>query len=92
MLSIYHGENVTIQWSMITEACSTDHRFGGIWGNNYGTYHHNLIAHNDSRNPRWASGSKFNDYRNNVIYNWGYDSSYGVRLLHFFVGRTAVSK
>jgi pectate lyase len=53
------------------------HRFGGIWGNNYGTYHHNLIAHNDSRNPRWASGCGFNDYRNNVLYNWGYQSCYG---------------
>ena len=81
VLSLYHNENVTIQWCMITEACpkgDTDaHRFGGIWGNNYGTYHHNLIAHNGSRNPRWASGSKYNDYRNNVLYNWGYQSSYG---------------
>ena len=84
ILSLYHNENVTIQWCMITEACAkfkngknTGHRFGGIWGNNYGTYHHNLIANNDSRNPRWASGCKYNDYRNNVIYNWGYNSCYG---------------
>jgi len=77
VMSIYHNNYVTIQWSMITEACSSDHRFGGIWGNNYGTYHHNLIAHNDSRNPRWASGCKYNDYRNNVLYNWGYNSCYG---------------
>jgi pectate lyase len=65
---------------MITEACAkggSGHRFGGIWGNNHGTYHHNLIAHNDSRNPRWASGCKYNDYRNNVLYNWGYNSCYG---------------
>jgi pectate lyase len=84
VLSLYRNENVTIQWCMITEACAkfkngknTGHRFGGIWGNNHGTYHHNLFAHNDSRNPRWASGSKYNDYRNNVIYNWGYNSCYG---------------
>jgi pectate lyase len=80
VLSIYHNENVTIQWCMITEACAkggSGHRFGGIWGNNLGTYHHNLIAHNDSRNPRWASGCGFNDYRNNVLYNWGYQSCYG---------------
>ena len=81
VLSVYHNENVTIQWCMITEACpkgdTEEHRFGGIWGNNYGTYHHNLIAHNDSRNPRWASGCGYNDYRNNVLYNWGYTSSYG---------------
>ena len=80
VLSLYHNENVTIQWCMITEACAREdgsHRFGGIWGNQYGTYHHNLIAHNDSRNPRWASGCGFNDYRNNVLYNWGYESCYG---------------
>ena len=80
VLSLYHNENVTIQWCMITEACAKEdgsHRFGGIWGNNYGTYHHNLIAHNDSRNPRWASGCGYNDYRNNVLFNWGYESCYG---------------
>ena len=80
VLSIYHCENVTIQYCMITEACAkggSGHRFGGIWGNQHATYHHNLIAHNDSRNPRWASGCGFNDYRNNVLYNWGYQSSYG---------------
>ena len=80
MMSLYHNENVKIQWCMITEACEKageGHRFGGIWGNPYGTYHHNLIAHNDSRNPRWASGCGYNDYRNNVLYNWGYNSCYG---------------
>jgi pectate lyase len=80
VLSLYHNEDVTIQWCMITEACAKpdgSHRFGGIWGNNRGTYHHNLIAHNDSRNPRWASGCGYNDYRNNVLYNWGYESCYG---------------
>ena len=80
VLSLYHNEDVTIQWCMITEACAKQdgsHRFGGIWGNHRGTYHHNLIAHNDSRNPRWASGCGNNDYRNNVLYNWGYESCYG---------------
>lgn len=77
VLTIYHGENVTIQWSMITEACSGSHKFGGIWGNNRGTYHHNLFAHNFSRNPRFASGSGYNDFRNNVIYNWQHQSVYG---------------
>ena len=81
VMSLYHNNNVTIQWCIISEACSRSHRFGGIWGNNYGTYHHNLIAHNDSRNPRWASGSKYDDYRNNVIYNWGYNSCYGGEAL-----------
>lgn len=80
VFSLYHNENVTIQWCMITEACAKadgSHRFGGIWGNQHATYHHNLIAHNDSRNPRWASGCGYNDYRNNLLYNWGYQSCYG---------------
>lgn len=82
-MSIYHCENVTVQWCMITESlyqsnhAKGNHGFGGIWGSNYSTYHHNLIAHHSSRNPRWASGSGLNDYRNNVLYNWGYNSSYG---------------
>lgn len=82
-MSIYHCENVTIQWCMITESLfdsnhvKGSHGFGGIWGSNYSTYHHNLIAHHSSRNPRWASGGGYNDYRNNVLYNWGYNSSYG---------------
>jgi pectate lyase len=77
VMSIYHCRNVTIQWCMITEACSGSHKFGGIWGSNYSTYHHNLFAHNISRNPRFASGAGFNDFRNNVIYNWQYQSIYG---------------
>jgi len=80
VLTLYHNENTTVQWCIISEGCEKygeGHRFGGIWGNNYGTWHHNLLAHNDSRNPRWASGCGNNDYRNNVLYNWGYQSCYG---------------
>ncbi len=77
VFTIYHGENVTIQWCIIAEACGGSHKFGGIWGNNPGTYHHNLIANNFSRNPRFASGGGRNDYRNNVTYNWKIQSAYG---------------
>jgi len=82
-VSIYGCENVTIQWCLISESLYQSkhkkghHGFGGIWGNNYGSYHHNLIAHHSSRNPRWATDSGYNDYRNNVLFNWGYNSSYG---------------
>lgn len=82
-MSIYHCENVTVQWCMITESMFNSnhikeaHGFGGIWGSNNSTYHHNLIAHHSSRNPRFASGCGNTDYRNNVLYNWGYRSSYG---------------
>jgi len=77
VLSVYHCENVTIQWCMMTEACSGSHKFGGIWGSHHGTHHHNLFAHNISRNPRFASGAGLNDFRNNVIYNWQHQSVYG---------------
>ena len=82
-MSIYHCDSVTVQWCLISESMSKSnhikgsHGFGGIWGSNYGTYHHNLLAHHSSRNPRMASGSGNTDYRNNVIYNWGYQSLYG---------------
>ncbi|WNH12359.1 pectate lyase family protein [Thalassobellus suaedae] len=82
-MSIYHCENVTVQWCIISESLYNSnhikgiHGFGGIWGSNYSSYHHNLIANHSSRNVRFASGSGNTDYRNNVIYNWGYQSAYG---------------
>lgn len=82
-VSIYHCDSITVQWCIVSESMSQSnhvkgsHGFGGIWGSNYGTYHHNLLAHHSSRNPRMASGSGYTDFRNNVIYNWGYNSCYG---------------
>ena len=82
-VSIYHCEDVTVQWCLIAESMYQSHHvkgshgFGGIWGSNRSTYHHNLLAHHSSRNPRFASGSGYTDYRNNVVYNWGYNSAYG---------------
>jgi pectate lyase len=82
-LSIYHCEDVTVQWSFITESLYNSnhvkgkHGFGGIWGSERSSYHHNLLAHHSNRNPRFASGSGHTDFRNNVIYNWGYQATYG---------------
>ncbi len=82
-MSIYHCDSITVQWSIISESmfksnhAKGTHGFGGIWGSNYSSYHHNLLAHHTSRNPRMASGSGYTDYRNNVIYNWGYQNLYG---------------
>ncbi|MFK7817689.1 MAG: pectate lyase [Planctomycetaceae bacterium] len=82
-MSIYHCENMTVQWCIISESMFSSnhgkgqHGFGGIWGSNHSTYHHNLLAHHSSRNPRFASGCGNTDYRNNVVYNWGYASCYG---------------
>jgi pectate lyase len=80
VLSIYLAKNLTIQYCLISEACPRGggHRFGGIWGAQNGTYHHNCFAHNSSRTPRWAGKkNETNDFRNNVIYNWGYGGCYG---------------
>ena len=82
-LSIYHCEDVTVQWCVIAESLRKSvhvkgaHGFGGIWGGDRSTYHHNLLAHHDSRNPRVASGAGHTDIRSNVIYNWGGNSTYG---------------
>lgn len=82
-LSVYHAENVTVQWSLVAESLFDTHHekgahgYGGIWGGNHSTYHHNLLAHHSSRNPRFASGCGYTDFRNNVVFNWGNNSTYG---------------
>ena len=78
VLSIYLNRYVTIQNTIISEAVGDgeSHKFGGIWGDTYGTYHHNLFAHNAARNPRITSGIQV-DFRNNVLYNWEYNTVHG---------------
>ena len=84
-LSIYKTENLTVQWCLVTHSLHTSvhtkgsHGFGGIWGGYKATFHHNLLANHASRNPRFASvdGTKWVDYRNNVVYNWGFKTAYG---------------
>lgn len=62
--------NVTIQWTISSEALDArSHAFGGTWGGNPSTFHHNLFACNTSRNPSIGMSGPF-DFRNNVIYNW----------------------
>lgn len=84
-LSIYKTENLTVQWCLVSHSLNTSvhtkgsHGFGGIWGGYKATFHHNLLANHASRNPRFASvdGTKWVDYRNNVVYNWGFKTAYG---------------
>ncbi len=87
-LSINKGQNFTVQWCMVTESLANSvhhkgrHGYGGLWGGPGGSWHHNILAHHTSRNPR-ASGnvdSGLMDCRNNVIYNWGFNSAYGGEL------------
>lgn len=86
--SINKASNLTVQWCLISESLTQSihkkgaHGYGGLWGGPGGSWHHNLLAHHSSRNPR-ASGnveSGLMDYRNNVVYNWGFNSAYGGEL------------
>lgn len=63
--------NVTIQWVISSEALGPGHEFGGTWGGQDSTFHHNLFASNTGRNPSIGMSGEF-DYRNNVIFNWGH--------------------
>ena len=84
-LSIYKTENLTVQWCLVAHSLNTSvhtkgsHGFGGMWGGYKATFHHNLLANHASRNPRFSSvdGTKWVDYRNNVVYNWGFKAAYG---------------
>jgi hypothetical protein len=95
-LTFYRGDSLTLQWNIISEPLNysyhfetgdTDfehHGYGGIWGSLHGSFHHNLFAHCQSRNPRFGGNSTYAagsvesaDFRNNVIYNWGLYTVYG---------------
>ena len=79
--SVYGGENLTVQWCIVSESLRTaghskgKHGFGAIWGGAKASFHHNLLAHHESRAPRLGprpstQDREHVDMRNNVIYNW----------------------
>ncbi len=50
--------------------------FGCQWGGSQSTFHHNMLAHNYSRSPRFQGARDqdfvvYDEFVNNVNYNWG---------------------
>lgn len=97
VISVYGNENTTVQWCMAYQPLNysvhpktlyTDgkpHGYGGVWGGDHATFHHNLIAHAVSRTPRFGTRpnmadrglTDLTDTRNNVFYNWSGEGCYG---------------
>ena len=91
--SFYANEYFTMQWCILTESLRNSvhgkgkHGYGGIWGGKNASFHHNLLANHDSRNPRidhpqiygnYVETHRGNvDYRCNTVYNWGSNLTYG---------------
>lgn len=98
-LSVYGNDRMTVQWCIVSQSLRNaghvkgSHGYGGNWGGRGATYHHNLLAHHDSRVPRLgdrpylADGVTPNlidttDLRNNVMYNWAGNGCYGGEAMH----------
>jgi pectate lyase len=81
------SENVTVQWCIVSEPLNQSvhqkgaHGYGTGWGSgpaSGNSFHHNLLAHCNSRSPRIGSERRaLVDVRNNVVYNMGTGWAYG---------------
>lgn len=83
-----YAKNITLQRTLISEALNvaghqnypagTAHGYAGSISGDCGSFHHNLLAHNEGRNWSLAGGLDGNGYYagrldifNMVVYNWG---------------------
>ena len=77
-----NNTNVTVQYSIISDALVNDHAYGSLIRpriDSNVTFHHNLYAHNSSRQARFGTYNAETltaDFRNNVVYNWRDRASY----------------
>lgn len=71
------SDRITIQWCILSESLNfAGHGYASLAGGNRVSWHHNLLAHNFSRNVRFQ-GPSIADFRNNTIYDWGEAAGYG---------------
>lgn len=93
-MSTRSSKNVTLQRVLISEALNvaghsnypagTAHGYAASIGGDVGSFHHNLLAHNEGRNWSLAGGldaaGNFSgrlDIFNNVVYNWDHRTTDG---------------
>ncbi|MEP6930153.1 MAG: T9SS C-terminal target domain-containing protein [Flavobacterium sp.] len=88
------AHHITLQRTLISEALNVAghdkyeagkmHGYAATIGGDIGSFHHNLLAHNEGRN--WSIGGGLTgdgyysgriDIRNNVVYNWGHRTTDG---------------
>lgn len=81
-VNLYDNDNTTVQWCIFHEGLYNaghskgNRSYGAVLGGKTATYHHNLLAHNYNRSPRFGATTKNDvvmllDFVNNVNYNYG---------------------
>jgi large repetitive protein len=90
-IGMWNCHDVTVQWCILAEGLfhskheKGPHSMGILMGgelNDHMSFHHNLLASDNQRNPRVQAGVA--DVRNNLIYNWGGHGAY-------YTGKTRVN-